>query len=289
MLKVLKKLYSPLAYLIFFKNFDVFILNSPNFLKFFFKKTKKKKILVQHQTLEQYWKRSDYFGQDCNLLKRVKGEIDVVVTLSPLDKAEFIEKFELSKSKVTSIRHTSTMPLLETSKKKSKNLIMVCRLYNPHKRLDLAIKSMRYLNDFTLNIYGSGPDEKTLKKLKEDLKLSNVKFHGNTNKVQEKLDENGIYIMPSDYEGYPVSLVEALRRGLPIVLRNTFTASQDIVQGNGVLLGREWNEDEFVRGVKEAYDNYDRYSKKSIELGKRHNFNVIEKEWKKLMGKLEEE
>ena len=34
---------------------------------------------------------------------------------------------------------------------------------------------------------------------------------------------------------YPISTIEAMRRGLPIVLRNTFDSAQDIVINNGVL------------------------------------------------------
>ena len=44
--------------------------------------------------------------------------------------------------------------------------------------------------------------------------------------------------MTSDYEGYPITLIEAARRGLPIILRNTFDSAQDIVIDNGILLGK---------------------------------------------------
>ena len=47
--------------------------------------------------------------------------------------------------------------------------------------------------------------------------------------------------MTSDFEGYPITLIEAMRRGFPIVLRNTFDSAQDIVINNGVLLEKEWD------------------------------------------------
>ena len=92
--------------------------------------------------------------------------------------------------------------------------------------------------------------------------------------------------MTSDYEGYPITDIEAMRRGLPIVLRNTFDSAPDIVQDNGILLDKEWDEDKFVEAVKKVYDNYEYYSKNSLKMGKRHDFEVIKKEWDKLFNNL---
>lgn len=88
--------------------------------------------------------------------------------------------------------------------------------------------------------------------------------------------------MTSDYEGYPISIIEAMRRGLPIVLRNTFDSARDIVIDNGVLLEKEWNEDKFIEAVKKIYDNYEYYSENSKKLGERYSLEVIKKEWDKL-------
>ena len=91
--------------------------------------------------------------------------------------------------------------------------------------------------------------------------------------------------MTSDYEGYPITNIEAMRRGLPIVLRNTFDSAPDIVvdNTNGILLDKEWNEDKFVEAVRKVYDNYEYYSENSKKLGKRHSPEVIKKEWDKLL------
>ena len=63
------------------------------------------------------------------------------------------------------------------------------------KRFDLAIRAMKRLSDFTLDIYGyiySQKDMNFLQQLIENEKITNVYFKGGTNKVQEKLDESGI-------------------------------------------------------------------------------------------------
>ena len=95
--------------------------------------------------------------------------------------------------------------------------------------------------------------------------------------------------MTSDNEGYPISTIEAMRRGLPIILRNTFEAAQDIVIDNGILLEKEWNEDNFIEVVRKVYNNYEFYSENSIKLGKRYDFKKIDNEWQNLVKDLEKD
>ena len=63
------------------------------------------------------------------------------------------------------IRFPNNIDILKTKKEKNKNLIILSRLENSAKRLDLAIKAMKKLPDFTLNIYGEGPAENFYKEI----------------------------------------------------------------------------------------------------------------------------
>lgn len=266
------------------KNFtyEIVILSSPQELKYNLRK-ECKKILVQHTLLDGLWKRKEYFNQEINLLNKCKEQLDYFITLSDYDKKELIEKYNYPACKARTIRHSSEIPILQTKKYRTKKLVMITRLANYYKRIDLAIKGMELLKDYELNIYGDGPDEKMLKDLVMQKKLTNIIFHGAINNISEKLDENSIFIMTSDFEGYPMGVVEALRRGLPIILRKTFPSSEDIIQENGVLLEKEWNIIEFAKAVENCYQNFEKYSKKSIELGKRHDIEIIKKEWEKII------
>ena len=79
-----------------------------------------------------------------------------------------------------------------------------------------------------------------------------------------------------------------MRRGLPIIIRDTFGSANDIVVNNtnGILLDKEWNEDKFVEAVKKIYDNYEYYSENSKKLGKRYDFEIIKREWDTLFKEL---
>lgn len=288
--KVLNKLSSGKIYyyhinkLIDENGYDYILINSPKDLRYLSEKNLNKKIiLVQHQTSRRYYMSPSFIDSNPKILEELKKYVTTMVMLSPQDKVEFIEEFELDERKLICIRHTSELPIVTEKKEKIKKLMAICRISNGHKRIDLMLEGMIKLPDYTLEIWGDGPDRIELEKKAEALGLTNVKFMGKTSKVQEKLDEAGIFLMTSDHEGYPIALIEATRRGLPIIVRNTYAAAEDVVRGNGVLLGAKWNVDEFVEAVHEIYENYEKYSEEAIKESEKYNFEVISEEWRKLI------
>lgn len=261
---------------------DIIIMNRPKDLRLF-KNFKGIKILVQHTSIDRYIKET---SENKKLVELMKNNVDYFITLSDKSK-EVFQEYLGNKIEYITIRHSCELPLLVEEKIKNKKLIIISRLENGQKRLDLAIKVMKKLMDYTLDIYGEGTDEEMLRKLiKEEGVESRVFLHKKTNKIKEKLDESGIFIMTSDHEGYGITNIEAMTRGLPIILRNTFESAEDIVQGNGVLLSKEWDEDKFLEAIERIYNNYEKYSKKSLELAKRYQFETIEKKWQEFIHKL---
>lgn len=263
-------------------NPDIVILGFPHEINYL-KNIKCKKILVQHINYDIYIK--NFFNYDLRLIEKIKEEIDKFIFLSKFDLEIFREKLKLNKEKIKVIRHSSEVDLFFGSKEKNKNLIMVARLQNNHKRFDLVIKAMKKLQEFNLKIYGDGPDKEDLQALIDQEKVENVYLMGGTNKIQKALDKASIFIMTSDFEGYGITNIEAMRRGLPIILRNTFEAALDIIvdNQNGILLAKEWNEDQFIEAVYKIYDNYEYYSKNALILARRYNSEVIKEEWRKII------
>ncbi|WP_022819029.1 glycosyltransferase [Fusobacterium russii] len=269
---------------------DVAILNFPSSLNLLKDKKSIKKILVQHVCYNEYINMKEYLNNNVSLIEAVKNDLDYFVFLSEYDRKVFIENLNLDEKKAKVIRHSSEMPLLTTKKEKNKNLIMIARLENKQKRFDLALKAMKKLPEFNLNIYGSGEKgAEFLKEIIEKEDIKNVKVYGPTNQVQQKLDDAGIFIMTSDYEGYPIALVETMRRALPLVVRDTFDAAKDIVIDNGILLPKKWNEYEFVEAIRKIYDNYEYYSENSKKMGERHSFETIKREWETLFETIKSE
>lgn len=79
-------------------------------------------------------------------------------------------------------------------------------------------------NAYKLLFIGSGSDEPEVRLYVKKKNLEkDVIFYGNTNKVQEVLSALDVYVMPSRFEGLPVSVIEAESNGLPCVLSSEIT------------------------------------------------------------------
>ncbi|WP_022819027.1 glycosyltransferase [Fusobacterium russii] len=268
-------------------DYDIAILNYPEHVLFFKNKKNVKKILVQHVSFETFKKDMEKLSENFSNPEFLLKEIDYFIFLSESARDNFIKNFDLSDVNTRVIKHSSEILLLEKKKEKNRKLIMIARLQNEAKRFDLAIRAMKKLPEFTLEIYGDGNKTSIfLNNIIKEENITNVKILGPTNQVQEKLDEAAIFVMTSDHEGYGITLIEAARRGLPLIVRNTYEAAKEIVTNNGILLQKEWNEDEFVEGIKKIYNNYDYYSENSLKFGIKHNLELIKKEWENLFNEI---
>lgn len=262
---------------------DVCIINSLEDIEIL-KGLKTKVILVQHTDFKIYFQKY-FYKKNTALMDEISKKLDYFICLSEESKMKFIQELKLPEEKIKVIRHMSKIELLELKKQKNKNLIMLTRL-SSEKQIDLVIKAMEKLPEYKLSIYGDGDEKEKLKNLIREKSLNNVKLCGITSQVKKVLDNSGIFVMSSSFEGYPISLIEAMRRGLPIVLRNTFDSAKDIVKENGILLQKEWDEVEFIKAIKKIYDNYEYYSENSKKLGTRYDSQKIKQEWIELLEEL---
>ena len=108
-------------------------------------------------------------------------------------------------------------------------IVSVCRLTEKKGiKYSLAALASRELKDMSIqyDVLGDGPLMDELVTLSEELGINNfVKFHGAMNKlkVQEFLSKADIFVLPSvtardgDQEGIPVSIMEAMLFGIPVV------------------------------------------------------------------------
>lgn len=264
---------------------DVIICNSPSLVRYLPKN--KSIVLVQHQDYKTMLLNKSNFGH-VSYFNEVLDKVDSFVVLSPYDKDEI--KMHCKESvyhKIRCIRHMYEGSLNYLKKSHcNRSLVMVSRLDIKQKRLDLAIKAMKHLQCWNLHIYGDGPDRNILEKLVMSLNLENVFFYGFESNIPSIMRQYDIHIMTSDFEGYGFTNIEAMSVGLPIIVRDTFTSAKDLIQGNGVLLGSEWSESEFISAVCFIESNYEAMSKQSFELSQRYKPEQIASCWKELLQSL---
>ncbi len=95
------------------------------------------------------------------------------------------------------------------------------------------------LQDTHLTVIGSGPDHAKLVGLSEQYGLrEHVTFSGNVpNKdVPGRLAAENIYVLMSNNEGLPISILEAMRAGLPVISTRVAGIPEEVDDRNGILI-----------------------------------------------------
>lgn len=105
-----------------------------------------------------------------------------------------------------------------------------------------------------VSLVGYGPHERCLRKMVEQLKLDNVSFSGHLNNIVEVWNTHHALILPSRFEGMPLTVVEAMLCGRPCIVtdvggnrelvqdaRNGFIVQAPTVELLDETLNRVWN------------------------------------------------
>lgn len=104
-------------------------------------------------------------------------------------------------------------------------LLYVGRL-SPEKRVDLLLQAWAHLHpqlpDWELKIVGDGPERRNLDQMSKD--SPRVTFTGWTDQPGEFYRASQAFMMCSEYEGFPVALLEAMSFGLPCISTRSSSA-----------------------------------------------------------------
>lgn len=90
------------------------------------------------------------------------------------------------------------------------------RLQKNHEYLLKAFKLLRTL-DITLDIYGTGPLKADLQKVITDEKLK-INLKGEVRNINQILSSYDLFIMSSTFEGFSLSVLEAMAMNVPLLL-----------------------------------------------------------------------
>jgi GalNAc-alpha-(1->4)-GalNAc-alpha-(1->3)-diNAcBac-PP-undecaprenol alpha-1,4-N-acetyl-D-galactosaminyltransferase len=116
----------------------------------------------------------------------------------------------------------------------------------PQKGFDLAIKAFAQVAqrypEWTLTILGEGEMRSELEKLCMELDLEDRVFMpGVVRNVDAHLRKADIFILPSRFEGFPMTLCEAMACGVPVIASNCLSGPREIIHDgiDGMLVKPE--------------------------------------------------
>ncbi|MBM7571381.1 glycosyltransferase [Aquibacillus albus] len=149
----------------------------------------------------------------------------IPVSISPLVKKSVIEEYKFIDSEVEMIYNginlEKCIPKSEYLSNGDISLLHIGRFTEQKNHIGL-IESFKIVNDSfpntTLQLIGSGDLENEIRKKIKELNLEHsVQILGLKSQVYPYLNKADIFVLPSHWEGMPITLIEAMGTALPIV------------------------------------------------------------------------
>ncbi len=171
--------------------------------------------------------------------------------------------------------------------------IVTCSSVIPLKRLDIVIDALKELNEHKIKWthFGDGVMKKNIMQLAEE-KLDNkrveIEFTGQVpnesiHAFYQKVQVD-VFVNVSDYEGVPVSIMEAMSYGIPIIARDVGGNKEIVYSGvNGKLLPKTINPIELTNALMDykymKYEDKIAYRKASYKIWQ-ENYNAVDNYFK---------
>ncbi|MGW0188701.1 glycosyltransferase family 4 protein [Streptomyces sp. NPDC003362] len=154
-------------------------------------------------------------------LRRAYRRLDVITTVTEADAAAYRRKMRLPDVRVQALPNSVPDPVLPTSDGTAKVVVAAGRLV-PVKRYDLLVEAFAAVAaehpDWQLRIYGKGEEQERLRRLVNELGLwNNVFLMGAAAPMEAEWVKGSIGATAADFEPFGMTIVEAMRCGLPVV------------------------------------------------------------------------
>ena len=184
------------------------------------------------------------------------------ITISKMDK-ERLEKINFTSKKIHYVVNSvdfKAQPKKNYNESHSNkiNIINVAR-YSKQKNFPRLFNAFNLLSDqYNLSLVGEGTDSVECIKLANSIcsvcKTSKINFGGLSNNVSSHLAKADIFVLSSDYEGMPLSAIEAMASGIPIIM--PFVGGAEEFESCGAaLVYRPNNAKELAKKIEELSSN----------------------------------
>lgn len=184
--------------------------------------------------------------------QRVSNLLDRMVLLSDAYKFELNQLALFRSDQVVGI--PNPFPKIDyVEHKKSNTILYVGRVANPQKRVFALLNIWKRLSsklpEWEMKIVGDGPQLNECKIRAQKMKLERIFFEGHQT-PDHYYNDSKILLMTSLYEGFPMTIVEAMQNKCVPIAFNSFSALTEIIDdGKSGIVVQPFSEKQFVNAV----------------------------------------
>ncbi|MER6008979.1 glycosyltransferase [Nonomuraea angiospora] len=230
------------------------------------------------------------------MIARRYGRLDALVTLTEADLSAYRSALGPRAPRHLLRIPNATPPLTGGhSPLNARTVIAIGRLTKV-KGFDLLLRAWQRISathpGWTLRIVGSGPERARLLKLVGDLGLAcSVELPGPSSDIGAELDDASMFVLSSRREGFPMTILEALSKGVPVIAFDCPHGPGEIITHghDGLLVPRR-----DVAALAEAVgllieDEAGRHmmGTAALDTAKRYAPEIVGRRWSELLAELE--
>lgn len=197
---------------------------------------------------------------------------DHVITVSEFDRIYGFNFGVGSPDKVTTVHNG--IPFEHQQCKESKisvgppcKIIMVARFDDQKDQMTL-IQALDLLKDknWIMDFIGSGPTLELCKQVVNQLALDEkIKFLGQQRNVKDFLNRSDIFVLSTNYEGFPLTILEAMRAKLPVIATDVGGNNESVINKETGFLTRKNDVQDLSQALSTLIDN----KSLALEMGNR--------------------
>jgi glycosyltransferase involved in cell wall biosynthesis len=228
------------------------------------------------------------------LIKWRYRRMDALVTLTKADLRDYRETLPKKPRKLARIPNAVPPMKGEISKLDAKVVVAVGRLtrIKGFHRLITAWEQVAQRHpDWQLRIFGAGPQEDNLRvQIAEAGLEGKVVLPGATSDVGAELEKASVFVLSSRHEGFPMTILEAMAKGLAIVSFNSPHGPKEMItdEFDGLLVKPRTNANlaAAIMRVIEDEELRHRLAAGALETARAYHVDAIGAQWDALLEEL---
>ena len=191
-------------------------------------------LIVSHKAVDFFWPQPDDRAYMKETLFNAKRCLFVSAHNKKLTEEQFGIRLQNSDIVINPVK-TKVEPLPYPAVDKGYRLACVGRLFVIDKGQDMLLRILAQPKwrerNLSISFFGAGPDLDGLKEMAQLLKVENISFAGHTNDLKHIWSDHHALILASRSEGLPLTIIEAMSLGRPVIATNAGGNGEAIQDG----------------------------------------------------------